>query len=371
MSFLPPHYCLNLHAGLQLALAPNGEINVSPCPMPHETIPLGSHKAFDHPRLIELRTTNIQNKELEGFCAKCDTRYNDSALICSNRSSTNEFYIKDKLLYNQSGPKQITFKLNYVCNLACVTCGPELSSKWRVEKKIKGGTLSTDKDYLRNTIRNINLENLETVHIFGGEPFLTDTHEVILEELTPFAKNITVWYDTNGTVLPSQRVMDLWEPFHLIRLKFSIDGIGDSFNYLRWPGDWPSTQDKILTMVETLPYNHMFSVRPAIGFLNFHIIKEIRDWQQKYLKTNRMGDNTEFEYNPVFGLFKAQNITQAMKDDLLALYSKDDPINIVMPKLVVGNNQILNDIKQTLIALDSIRKLDYTKSLPHLVKYLQ
>lgn len=365
---VPHHYCANLHAGLNLLLRPDGKISVSTCTVkPIDSI-INDHRVFDHPELIEFRKRNVDSKELEGICAKCDPMECDG-IRGHNRGAVNRLYIKDKLLYDQLGPKQITFQLNYVCNLACNICGPDLSTKWRLEQKVKLGASTVDENLLRSTIRNINLESLETVHVYGGEPFLTNTHEILLEELKPYAKNITIWYDTNGTVTPSARAMELWEPFHLVRLKFSIDGIKDSFNYLRWPGDWNQLQDNILKMVETLPYNHMLSVRPSIGILNFHIIKDIREWQQKYLYSNRLGDVTEFEYNPVYGPYKAENMTQEMKDDLLELYPLDDPIHLVMPRTVSGTQSRIEEIKQSLVDLDLKRGLDYKKSLPHLLKY--
>lgn len=365
---VPGHYCASLHAGLQITLGRNDSITVSPCVLdPVEFVVTDSH-VFDHPDLIKFRQRNQISQSLEGGCAACEE------LACTgrrgrNRSSSNIAYIDDHLLYNQLGPKMITFKLDYVCNLACVTCGPDVSTKWRSITKDKGFPTFADEDLIRSTIRNINLEQLETVHIFGGEPLLTRTHEIILEELVAYSKNITVWYDTNATAYPSERTMELWDKFHLIRLKFSIDGIGKSFEYLRWPAIWSQVEDNILRIKETIPVNHMLSVRPAMGFLNFHIVKDIVKWQQTHLPTNRLGDITELEYTPVYGLYNASNMPQSMLDELHILYTKGDPIfDIVAP--LTHDQTALVKIKTTLDAMDQQRNLSWRESLPHLIPYL-
>ena len=365
---VPGHYCASLHAGLQVTLGKNQQILVSPCVLDPVSFPVTDHRVFDHPQLVEFRTANQSSQKLQGGCSQCEE------LACTgqrgrNRSSSNILYIKDQLLYNQLGPKMVTFKLDYTCNLACVTCGPELSTKWRGISKRKNLPVQAQEELIRKTIRDIDLSQLETVHIFGGEPLLTVTHEIILEELLPYAKNITVWYDTNATVYPSERTMELWSQFHLVRLKYSVDGVGPAFDYLRWPASWSQVADNILSMKENLPVNHMLSMRPAIGFLNAHIIKDIQDWTATYLSTNRLGDLTEFEYTPVYGIYNMGNMTSAMLSELHQIYPKNDPIfSILAP--ASSSEGILAKIKQNLDTLDRQRGVSWRQALPHLIPHL-
>ena len=158
--------------------------------------------------------------------------------------------------------------------------------------------------------------------------------------------------------------------FKLIRLKFSIDGIGDSFDYLRWPAKWETVEQNMLGMVQKLPSNVMFSLRPAIGFLNLHVVKNIRDWYGKNLLTNREGDLTEFEYNPVYGIFSGNFITSEYKHDLNQIYSSTDPIHQILPAELKVTPQNLIDIKHSLEKIDNLRGTDYKTGLPHIVKYL-
>jgi len=366
---VPKHYCAQIHLGMQIGLDEvTGDIFMSPCNIVPVRYIVTDNNTFNHPHIVEFRKRNKENQKLEGHCEAC---HEDS---CTGkrgqiRSSSNIIYLKDKLLYDQPGPKTITFKFDYTCNLACVICGPELSTKWRSIEKVKGLKTRITPERIRELISNINLEQLETVHIYGGEPLLGKTHEVILEELIPYGKNITVWYDTNATVYPSDRSLELWSHFHLVRIKFSIDGVGKSFEYLRWPANWAQVQNNMLKMYETLPVNHMFSFRPTIGLLNFSIVKDIRDWMLKYMPTNRLGDITDFEYNPTNGPYHAGHMSQDMLDEIHKIYAADDPILGLIPPLI-NDPTALPKVKANLEALDRVRGLDWKESFPHLIPHL-
>ena len=158
--------------------------------------------------------------------------------------------------------------------------------------------------------------------------------------------------------------------FKLVIVKFSIDGIGESFEYLRWPAKWKSVEQNILDMVRLLPSNVMFGLRPAIGFLNLHLVKTIRDWYEKNIPTNRESDPTEFEYNGVYGVFSGNFITPEFKQELDQIYDSTDPIHQVLPRVINTTPQNLVQIKKQLEKIDELRGTDYKIGLPHIVKYL-
>ena len=376
----PDWYCTNIYAGLRLKIDLQGNLQVSPCQWFNEVNivsddEINNQSIFHHSSLENIRQNHKKTKQLVGPCESCQP-----SSICTGastgggtsgiRSNINLHYLKDQLLYDQTGPTILSIQISSVCNLACTTCGLDLSSKWRSLEKFPKVISSLPEDKIRSVIKNLNLKNLKTVHILGGEPFLDSIHEVVLEELIRHGKNITVWYDSNATQWPSPRTIKLWKMFKLIRLKFSIDGVGDSFEYLRWPAKWKTVEQNMLDMIQQLPSNVMFSLRPAMGFLNFHVVKDIRDWYEKNFFTNREGDLTEFEYNGVSGVFSGDFITQEFKQDLNQIYSSTDPIHQVFPKLIKSTPQNLIDIKSELDRIDMLRGTDYKTSLPYIVKYL-
>jgi sulfatase maturation enzyme AslB (radical SAM superfamily) len=367
---VPDWYCANIHAGLKIKIdSKTGDFLVSTCAKTPVVFNVGDNQTFNHPELIKFRNINQQEKILPGRCSSC---HPNIFQIGFNRKSSNDLYIKDRLLYNQTGPKIITFLVSVLCNLACTTCSSSVSSKWASVSNNPNNFSSVDSDKLRAMIRNIDITNLETVHIYGGEPFLDPINNIILEELAEYGKNITIWYDTNGTIIPNDQTLALWNKFKLIRIKFSIDGVGDSFEYLRWPANWKKVTKNIITIKNTVPSNVMFGFRPAIGLLNLHKIKDIRDWFNSELSTNREGDLSEFEYNGVYGIFSATNMPEDMKDELLQIYDRQDPVMRIIDS---WNKQpaveTVNAIKEKLSRIDQLRKTDYKKSLPYLNKYFK
>jgi hypothetical protein len=370
---IPTHYCFNLHAGLYIKfdeLNPDNFI-IGPCIVN----PLGfklsdTNDLFNHQDLRNLRNINIQNKELIGRCSQCDL-LESTGEHCLNKSGFNNKYIDKTLFYNQTGPQFITFQVESTCNLACLMCGPDLSTKWRLEEGIKSN-IRINEQKLRELIRNINLENLHTVHILGGELLLSAMNKVILEELQPYSKNVNLWYDTNGTIQTKSEISDLWRQFKSVNLKFSIDGIGEAFNYLRWPADWEKVKDNMFWFRETMEENYCLSLRPSIGMLNTHCMNDLKWWAIKNFQIDKFKKPISFEYNPVYNTFSGFNMNQEMINDAREMYKNNKRMLALIPTVAVPDaEQKMTTAVERILTLDKKRGLDYRKSLPHLVKYFE
>ena len=48
------------------------------------------------------------------------------------------------------------------------------------------------------------------------------------------AKDISISYNTNGSIYPKDYI-DLWKQFKSVQVFFSVDGVGERFNYIRHP----------------------------------------------------------------------------------------------------------------------------------------
>jgi sulfatase maturation enzyme AslB (radical SAM superfamily) len=67
------------------------------------------------------------------------------------------------------------------------------------------------------------------------------THYRILDMLKPFGSQIEIKYATNGTMLgisKGRTINDYWPHFRSVAVNVSIDGIDDSYNYIRGNGNW-------------------------------------------------------------------------------------------------------------------------------------
>ena len=139
---------------------------------------------------------------------------------------------------------------NNLCNLACRICGPWASSTWIAENKKANVSQNGKVSTWHKLGKNINdlfdfSKNATLLEIVGGEPFLSDftEHLTFLQKFIDAgnAKDVSIHYTTNGTVIPDQAYFDAWKQFKHIDIQISIDDTGKRFEYNRWPAKWSHT----------------------------------------------------------------------------------------------------------------------------------
>jgi hypothetical protein len=154
-------------------------------------------------------------------------------------------------------------KLNNLCNLKCRMCHPGDSTSWNdwdqvesfykkdnniIAKLVDDHNLKT-KPFLDKFQDNpewwASLEKLlpyfRRVEFAGGEPLMDPQHYKILDMLAPYGDNIEIKYATNLSTLGikgGRTVHDYWPKFKSIAVNVSIDGIGNSYEYVRGNASW-------------------------------------------------------------------------------------------------------------------------------------
>jgi MoaA/NifB/PqqE/SkfB family radical SAM enzyme len=149
--------------------------------------------------------------------------------------------------------KSFDLRLGNTCNLKCVMCNPNSSSKWLEDKAILNEYENTHWnpkslanlkwpeenelwDYL-----NRNKHHLRCLHFAGGEPLLHKKHMEIIKDLVEggYAKYVKLKYNTNVTILPNQ-IIDLWNHFYSVHVTASLDGPQSINDWVRFPSKWQS-----------------------------------------------------------------------------------------------------------------------------------
>jgi hypothetical protein len=97
-------------------------------------------------------------------------------------------------------------------------------------------------------------------------------------------------FQTNGTQPIHPKNFETIEKFHLVKLHISLDGVGNRFEYLRWPANWRQVTDNILDLRKTLPGNVMFVIEETVSIFNLLYINELESWVKQNFTTNREGD---------------------------------------------------------------------------------
>ena len=128
-----------------------------------------------------------------------------------------------------------------LCNLACVYCSPEFSSRWADElsKKISQPTEQQQKDFGDYIYQHA--RNLKHVYLAGGEPLLMKENLKLLRELNP---DVNLRINTNLSKVDTG-VFDAVCQFKNVHWTVSAETIEAEFEYIRFGGKWTDFLDNL------------------------------------------------------------------------------------------------------------------------------
>ena len=178
---------------------------------------------------------------------------------------------------NLQSPESISVYTGNICNLACVLCGPEASSKWRAELGLgKESSVMVDES-------TVDLSNINHVTFGGGEPLLNKSTLALMQRLN---SNVSLLIHLNGTVLPTAEFLNECTRFDQIIFSISIDDIKEQFEYLRWPAKWNDVVENVHWLVKNCPSNIKFAVNTVISSLNEHTYCRVANWVKTTLPSD-------------------------------------------------------------------------------------
>lgn len=223
----------------------------------------------------------------------------ESCIFCSEAEKRN--VKSQRMLYFDNAPKNLVLdtklslkKLQYncdnVCNLKCIICSSKFSSSWiEDEEKLRkngyefGVNKYTDlnkklKPTKHNTlVYDLDVSQLETIYFNGGEPLMSNDQikflSYVIDNTNP--KKISIQINTNATWPLRDKYTKLWEKFSKVSIMCSIDGIGERFEYIRYPGNWQKVEENLLSYKQS---GFDYTINPAIGIHNVLYTHELYDW---------------------------------------------------------------------------------------------
>ena len=252
-----------------------------------------------HELLVQIRTA-WQSEEIHNECRRC-TQLEDRGL-----PSTRQYINQGIQHYYAKGQAQIPttsdelfkpelLRMDYwvgdMCNLACVTCGPENSSMWR---QILGYPKSKQRISTNNFWKKIDFSKITDIHIHGGEPFLSRDHVEFIQAI-PNKHRINLVYNTNGTVRPGPEVFEVWREFRHIEMKFSFDDLNDRFEYLRWPAKWGHALETFEFILSNISDNSRIGLFVVESMLNSPYMDEIKTWWQQNYPVDKHNQDIQFD----------------------------------------------------------------------------
>ena len=361
-------YCADIHNNLSITLTARGVQVGACCWEKSSTVVPIDQDLWKTPNLQKLRELNKSNLLDSKACAQCIYMENNGG--SSRRTGVNEYY--KSTATDQPGPRGLEISIDYTCNIACIYCGPKLSTKWRTELKTSKKQFPirmTQPDIIK-ILDGIDLSNLDNIHFYGGDPLFTNTHEIILNYIDQRVglSKIYVWYNTNGMLRVNERVQELWNRCGLIKIFFSIDDIGPRFEYIRYGAVWNKVEDNMLWYKDTMPGNVMFTMQPTMNCLNVLHHYELINWKDKYFSTNREGDKTNLSRHNVFKRFELDSMPEELMTQVLKNNANDHWLAEFVPSFKF-NPKKLAATQQLIEELDNRRGCDFSATFPDLVPY--
>jgi len=191
----------------------------------------------------------------------------------------------------------LDLKLGNICNLKCRICGSWSSSQFAAEEisftrpeqrkqshayqMLRAGAWPQDNTQFWNQIDE-SLNDIRYIEFTGGEPFMIREHFVMLQGIVDrgIAGNVEIHYNTNGTIYPEE-AEEIWKHFKTVEIAFSIDDLGDRFEYQRTNAKWPEVQEnieKFFKLKRYLPSIIQLQVCTTVNIFNVRYIDQVAQW---------------------------------------------------------------------------------------------
>jgi sulfatase maturation enzyme AslB (radical SAM superfamily) len=337
------NWCPEIYRGLFVDQINDDKIRVAPCCQAKSSIELVDSFDFTlSPHLTKLR----QEFDSGNYPSDCDNCWKvEKSGHKSRRQSAIEFF-------NISPPNNdvilegFDHSATWACNLACIMCGPNSSSTWASELNYTNTELiNIGRQFQKSNqfLDKIDLSNIKKIHFNGGEPLLNNDQYKLLAELENqgVLEDTFISYNTNGTIMPSTKIINLWKKARLVKLFFSIDATKSAFEYIRWPAKWETVTSNLLAMKEQLPHNVMFGFNVTVGCYNLFEMVDLCNWFEQNLQSNRENDQSDFNWQ-LANNFPIESLNQSAK--ISAIKSLNS-----IPRL----HGIVNYIKSTLTAVEN------------------
>ena len=359
-----------IHGGLNINFKSNNFNNqphVGHCCLRSNTFPVNTdHNFWNNKELEQLRQTNKQNIWDPG-CSNCQRL--ESANQESFRTGMNKG-LKIVGRTDLSGPTRIDLMFDISCNLACRSCGPMSSTYWQQHLRThnmwnKSISKPGKKSQVIDALSKLDLSNLKQLVFCGGETLLGQEYWHVaswLADNVPNAKQqLTVCFQTNGTQPIPSRNFTIIEKFHLVKLHVSLDGVGNRFEYLRWPAQWNQVTDNILNLQKTLPSNVMFVAEETVSIFNLLYQQELKTWINNNFAQNREGDVINHTKHMANGIFNLQN----MSAEYVEFIKKTDHQKLIPPNCQENSLEIQNMLAE-IKKFDVLRNESFENVFPEL-----
>ena len=286
----------------------------------------------------------------------------------------------------------LDLKLGNICNLKCRICGSWSSSTFAAEElanlgpdedrksnhhytMLRAGAWPRENPVFWTEIEKI-VDQIQYIEFTGGEPFMIQEHFDLLQRLVDkgLAGGIEIHYNTNGTQWPEQ-VENIWRHFKTVEIAFSIDDVGDRFEYQRTNAVWSGVLDNIqkFKLMRQRHDNIRLQVCSTVNVFNVYYLEDLANWidtqEFDFVYWNMMHEAYYFSINTLPESAKKQ-ITQRLKSAQVNSWHQKEFERIInfMNSGVSLDGQIL---RMKITDLDRKRQQDLFQIEPEFAKLVE
>ena len=302
-----PHDKFCVLPWVSLETSPIG--TVRPCCLAEEEITDNNGQKFD------LNTASFANIQNSGYMKNLRQEFLDQKQPATCRKCWREeragrtskrMHTLDRLkhmLPDQSwtaDAKPLMFldlKLGNICNLKCRICGSWSSSTFAAEEldqlrgneqkkasyhyqMLRQGAWTRENPVFWKEIDQV-VDQIRYIEFTGGEPFMIQEHFDMLQGLIDrgIANQIEIHYNTNGTQWPAQ-AEPIWRHFKTVEIAFSIDDVGQRFEYQRSNAVWAEVEENIarFKQLRARNANIQLQVCTTVNVFNVLYLEDVANW---------------------------------------------------------------------------------------------
>jgi sulfatase maturation enzyme AslB (radical SAM superfamily) len=280
--------------------------------------------AWNSDYMQDMRNHFNANKQFAG-CGECH-RLQKMGLR-SMRYDSYEYNISEEQVANPVTPVRVELNSSNICNLKCRICSPRASNKWLPEaSKFYHADESVHLNLTADNTEQVKFwaPHLEEICFFGGEPLLSHENLEILKFLidTGRAEKVAILFNTNGTIF-NDEIAVMLSRFKQVRISFSIDDIGERFEYQRSGAKWAQAEknlQKAYAYSQTPAWQNVeFRICNSLSTLNVYYMPEFFNYFNENFPGLRIVWN--FLYHP--SEFSIQILPKPVKEIIKERISKE------------------------------------------------
>lgn len=202
----------------------------------------------------------------------------------------------------------LDLKLGNICNLACRTCNPWVSSNWYHDwyntMPRERAEFPIYRDYVNNKHRTGRLsysddnqdfwqelqdrfQHVKYVDIYGAEPMMIEKLFDVLETNVSLglSQNQTLHFNTNATIW-DQRKINILDQYRQVNFDLSLDGVEKQYDYIRYGRAWNQVLPVVDNYLEFARHSqrHAFNIVLTVSIFNIWYLDQLWDFWHTYTK---------------------------------------------------------------------------------------